>query len=125
MSFWPTSTSVWIGRTAACNTNGLTIARGKSDTLGTLRRHRRTTWGRPGAVCVATTVAWIAWLVTPPVAVTVSATMGVIGYVRARREGLLDSRCALGHTRRVIADLGLSLVAGIIGVVVLIGRLVS
>ena len=34
-------------------------------------------------------------------------TLGIVGYVKARRAGLLRSRCLLGDTRNVLAYLGL------------------
>ena len=71
----------------------------------------------PLRLCVATTVALIAWLVTPPLAVMAFAAMGLVGYWRARRAGLLRSRCALGDTRLVLAYLAAALVAGTVGTV--------
>jgi hypothetical protein len=58
----------------------------------------------PLRLCVMTTVALLAW-VLGPVAVLVFAAVGAAGYVRARRAGLLRSRCKLGDTRIVIAYL--------------------
>ena len=43
----------------------------------------------PLRLCVATTVALIAWLVSPPVAVIGFATLAIVAYVRAYRAGLL------------------------------------
>lgn len=74
--------------------------------------------GDPLRLCVATTVALIAWLLTPPVAVAVFAALAVIAYGRARRAGVLRSRCVLGDTRVVLAYLSAALIAGIVGVVV-------
>ena len=71
----------------------------------------------PLRLCVATTVAVIAWLVTPPVAVLVFATMALVTYGRARRAGLMSSRCALGDTRLVLAYLLVAALAGTAGVV--------
>ncbi len=59
----------------------------------------------PLRLCIFTTVAVIAWLVSPPVAVLGFATLGIRGYWRARRAGLLRSRCLLGDTRLVLAYL--------------------
>ena len=66
----------------------------------------------PLRLCIYTTIAIIAWIVTPPLAVAGFGTIGVVGYWRARRRGLVSSRCLLGDTRIVIAYLGLAAVAG-------------
>lgn len=58
----------------------------------------------PLRLCVAATVALLAWLLGP-VALVAFALVGVAGYVHARRDGLLRSRCKLGDTRLVIAYL--------------------
>lgn len=71
----------------------------------------------PLKLCVATTVAVIAWLATPPVAVAVFAGVALVAYARARRGGLLASRCALGDTRLVMAYLALTCAAGVAGTV--------
>lgn len=55
----------------------------------------------PLRLCVFTTVAVLACLLGP-VAVLVFAVIGVAGYARARRAGLLRSRCLLGDTRNVL-----------------------
>ncbi|HEV7421777.1 MAG TPA: hypothetical protein VGO30_18305 [Mycobacterium sp.] len=59
----------------------------------------------PLRLCVYATVALLAWLLGAW-AVVVFAALGVIGYVRARRAGLLRSKCALRDTRLVIGYLG-------------------
>jgi hypothetical protein len=66
----------------------------------------------PLRLCVYTTIGLIAWLVTPALTVAAFGTIGVVGYVRARRRGLAKSRCALGDTRLVIAYLALLAAAG-------------
>ena len=66
----------------------------------------------PLRLCIYTTIAIIAWIVTPPLAVAGFGTIGVVGYWRARRRGLVSSRCLLGDTRIVIAYLGLAAAAG-------------
>lgn len=67
----------------------------------------------PLRLCVNTTVALIAWLVTPALAVAVFGTIAIVGYAKARRAGLLHSRCRLGDTRLVLAYLTLATAAGI------------
>lgn len=68
----------------------------------------------PLRLCVFATVALIAWI-AGPIAVAVFAAIGFAGYLRARREGLLRSRCKLGDTRLVLAYLGLLVLAGSAG----------
>lgn len=70
----------------------------------------------PLRLCVFATVALIAWL-AGPVAVAVFAAIGFAGYLRARRAGLLRSRCRLGDTRLVLAYLAVLVAAGVIGTV--------
>jgi len=62
----------------------------------------------PLRLCVYTTVAAIA-CVLGPIAVLVFAGVAIAGYARARRAGLMRSRCRLGDTRLVL--LYLSIVA--------------
>jgi hypothetical protein len=68
----------------------------------------------PLRLCVFATVALLAWLLGP-VALAFFAVLGAVGYVRARRAGLLRSRCKLGDTRLVIAYLVLLAVLGAVG----------
>lgn len=68
----------------------------------------------PLRLCVFATVALIAW-VLGPVAVVFFAVLGAVGYGRARRAGLLRSRCKLGDTRLVIGYLVLVALAGLAG----------
>jgi hypothetical protein len=70
----------------------------------------------PLRLCVFATVALIAWI-TGPVAVAVFAAVGFVGYLRARRAGLLRSRCQLGDTRIVLVYLAALVVAGVAGTV--------
>jgi hypothetical protein len=58
----------------------------------------------PLRLCVYTTVALLACLLGP-VAVLAFALIAIGGYTRARRAGLLRSRCKLGDTRLVLAYL--------------------
>ena len=66
----------------------------------------------PLQLCIYTTIGIIAWLITPPLTVAVFGTIGVAGYVRARRRGLAKSRCKLGDTRLVVAYLAIAATAG-------------
>ncbi|VXA92582.1 hypothetical protein MICRO8M_10061 [Microbacterium sp. 8M] len=58
----------------------------------------------PLRLCVFTTVALIACLLGP-IAVLGFALIAIAGYTRARRQGLLRSKCKLGDTRLVLAYL--------------------
>jgi len=66
----------------------------------------------PVALCIYTTIGIISWLITPALTVTIFGTLGVVGYVRARRRGLAKSRCKLGDTRLVIAYLAVAALVG-------------
>ena len=63
----------------------------------------------PLRLCIFATVALVAWL-TGPYALAFFAGLGFVGYVRARRAGLLRSRCLLGDTRIVLVYLALLVV---------------
>jgi hypothetical protein len=69
----------------------------------------------PLRLCIFATVALLGWLLGP-LALVFFACLGVAGYLRARRDGLLRSRCLLGDTRNVLAYLGLLAVLGAGGV---------
>jgi hypothetical protein len=55
----------------------------------------------PLRLCVFTTIALLA-CVLGPIAVVAFAAVAIAGYSRARRAGLLRSRCKLGATRNVL-----------------------
>lgn len=67
----------------------------------------------PLQLCIYTTVALLAWILSPPLVVAVFGGIGVVAYVRARRRGLAKSRCKLGDTRLVVAYLAIAFVAGL------------
>ncbi len=69
----------------------------------------------PLRLCIFATVALLGWLLGP-VAVIVFGALGFVGYAKARRGGLLRSRCLLGDTRLVLLYLGALVVAGAAGV---------
>lgn len=69
----------------------------------------------PLRLCVFATVALLAWLLGP-VAVVIFAVVGFVGYWRARRAGLLRSRCKLGDTRLVLVYLAVVAAAGVAGI---------
>jgi hypothetical protein len=66
----------------------------------------------PLRLCIYTTVALLAWLLTPPLVVVWMATLGLLGYVRAYRQGLTRSNCFLRDVRLVLLYLSLAWVAG-------------
>ncbi|MDX1690022.1 MAG: hypothetical protein R3290_03255 [Acidimicrobiia bacterium] len=66
----------------------------------------------PLRFCIFTTIALVAWVITPPAAVVWTSGMGLWAYGRARRAGLVKSRCVLGDTRLVMAYLALAFVGG-------------
>ena len=66
----------------------------------------------PLRLCIFATIALLGWLGGPWV-LAVFAALGFAGYWKARRGGLLTSRCFLRDTRLVLAYLALLLaVAG-------------
>ncbi|WP_308288724.1 hypothetical protein [Microbacterium resistens] len=74
----------------------------------------------PLRLCVFTTIAVIA-CVLGPIAVLVFAVVAILGYARARRGGLLRSRCKLGDTRLVLAYLSVVAVAAAVAIPFWIG----
>ena len=58
----------------------------------------------PLRLCVNTTVALIT-CVLGPIALLGFALLAIVGYARARRAGLMRSKCKLGDTRVVLAYL--------------------
>lgn len=69
----------------------------------------------PLRLCVNATVALIT-CVLGPIALLAFAAMAVVGYARARRAGLMRSKCKLGDTRVVLAYLALLAVAAVAAV---------
>ena len=74
----------------------------------------------PLRLCVFATVALLGWLLGP-VALVFFAGLGFVGYAKARRAGLLRSRCKLGDTRLVLVWLGALVVAGLVALVLDLG----
>lgn len=66
----------------------------------------------PLKFCVWTTVALLAWIVTPAVVVAFFGTQGVLAYRRAWKAGLRRSDCVLRDPRLVMAYLGILALAG-------------
>lgn len=70
----------------------------------------------PLKLCVFATVALLGWLLGPW-ALLGFAVLAVAGYARARRQGLLRSKCKLGDTRLVLLYLVVLAVAAAAGIV--------
>ena len=64
----------------------------------------------PLRYCIFTTIAVLAWLLDPAVAVLVMSGLGLWAYGGAYRAGLRESRCVLRHVGFVFAYLGTAFV---------------
>lgn len=69
----------------------------------------------PIRFCVYTTVALLAWLVSPPVMVMAMSGLGLWAYWRAVRGGLTRSKCVLRNPRLVLLYLGTVFAGGAAG----------
>lgn len=67
----------------------------------------------PLRLCIFTTIAVLAWVLSPPVVVVWMATLGLLGYVKAYRAGLTRSRCYLRDVRLVLAYLSIAWCTGV------------
>lgn len=76
----------------------------------------------PIRLCVYTTIALLAWIVSPPVMLMAMSALGIAGYVRAMRAGLTQTKCKLREPRLVLLYLGSAFVAGAAAIVVRIIR---
>lgn len=76
----------------------------------------------PIRLCVYTTIALIAWIVSPPVMLMAMSALGIAGYVRAMRAGLTKSKCVLREPRLVLVYLGSAFLAGAAAIVLRIAR---
>ena len=68
-------------------------------------------------LCVFATIALLGW-VLGPVALLGFAVLAIVGYAKARRAGLLRSRCKLGDTRLVLLYLTVLAAAACVGIYV-------
>jgi hypothetical protein len=71
----------------------------------------------PLRLCVFATVALLGW-VLGPVALLGFSVLAIVGYAKARRGGLLRSRCKLGDTRLVLLYLTVLAAAACVGIYV-------
>lgn len=69
----------------------------------------------PLRLCVYATIALLAWLLGP-FAVLAFASLGIVGYARARRAGLTRSNCVLRDTRLVLGYLALIAAAATVAI---------
>ncbi len=69
----------------------------------------------PLRLCVFTTIALIS-CVLGPIAVLGFAIIAIAGYAKARRAGLMHSRCKLGDTRLVLAYLSVIAVTAAVAI---------
>jgi hypothetical protein len=74
---------------------------------------------QPGAFdpirfCVFTTVALIAWVFGPPVAVALMSGLGLAAYWHAWRNGLRSTKCILRDPRLTMLYLGAAFVLGVV-----------
>jgi hypothetical protein len=66
----------------------------------------------PLRLCVYTTIALLAWIVSAPVMMMAMSALGLVAYWRAMRDGLTRSKCVLRKPRLVLFYLGAVFVAG-------------
>jgi hypothetical protein len=69
----------------------------------------------PIRFCVYSTVALLAWIVSPPVMVMAMSGLGLWAYARAVRAGLTRSKCVLRNPKLVLLYLGTIFAAGAVG----------
>jgi hypothetical protein len=74
----------------------------------------------PLKLCIFATVSLLGWLLGP-LAVVFFGGLGFLGYWKARRAGLLRSKCLLRDTRLVLGYLALIVAAGLIGIGLALG----
>ncbi len=78
-----------------------------------MQRSESTTFD-PIRFCVFTTIALIAWICGPPLAVTIMSGLGLWAYANAWRQGLRQSKCFLRDPRLIMGYLGTAFVLGVI-----------
>lgn len=66
----------------------------------------------PLRLCIYSTIGLLAWLLTPALVVAFFSGIALTAYFKARRAGLVKSRCKLGDTRLVMAYLAVLFLAG-------------
>ena len=76
----------------------------------------------PIRLCVYTTIALLAWIVSAPVMMMAMSALGLVAYWRAMRDGLTRSKCVLRQPRLVLLYLGSVFVAGAVAIGIRIAR---
>jgi hypothetical protein len=71
----------------------------------------------PIRLCVYTTIALLAWIVSAPVMMMAMSALGLVAYWRAMRDGLTRSKCVLRKPRLVLFYLGSVFVVGAAAIV--------
>lgn len=66
----------------------------------------------PMRLCIYTAIGILAWILTPPFVVVWMATLGLIGYAKAYRAGLVHVNCRLRDVRLVVAYLAVAWAVG-------------
>src|SRR5690349_19006915 len=79
----------------------------------------------PLPFCIWTTVALLAWILSPPLTVAFFGTLGLRAYWRAWRAGLDYSKCILRDVRLVMLYLSLLTAAGVGWTIVTLMRWLS
>ena len=87
-------------------------------------QHAGTLPADPLRFCIFTTIALIAWVLGPPLAVTLMSGLGLWAYIRAWRQGLRSSKCLLRDPRLVMLYLSTAFVAGLIFSVLTVLRMI-
>ncbi len=76
----------------------------------------------PIRLCVYTTIALLAWIVSAPVMMMAMSALGLVAYARAMRDGLTRSKCVLRKPKLVLFYLSTVFVAGAAAVAVRVIR---
>lgn len=79
----------------------------------------------PLRLCIYTTIGVLSWLLTPYVVSAFFSGVALFAYFKARRRGLVRSKCKLGDTRLVMAYLGLVFVFGVGFTILRLAQLVT
>ena len=76
----------------------------------------------PIRLCVYTTIALLAWIVSAPVMMMAMSALGLVAYRRAMRDGLARSKCVLRKPRLVLLYLGSVFIAGAVAIGIRVAR---
>jgi hypothetical protein len=62
--------------------------------------------------CTMTLVALVAWVITPPAAVLLFSTVGLVGVLRSHRADKVVGHCSLGRPKLIVAYLSVAWLLG-------------